>query len=179
MLPGLSVRENWTRSASTLTTTSTGEFCARRQWPRPSQSFLKVSTSDRSRGVVDGTETAAERRKSVAQTKRSAGDGRGTSNLDSETDAQIQLALAGKMEEGSRSQSKKAVKTSGDGDFVPVPGRPTTMTIAHRLATITEYDKILVLGNGEVLEFGSPAELLRLEKGHFKVMVEEQNRDVD
>lgn len=101
-----------------------------------------------------------------------------TSNLDSETDAQIQLALAAASSEDSisRAQSKKAVKA---GDEAVVPGRPTMLTIAHRLSTIMDYDKILVLGNGEVLEFGSPAELLWLERGEFRSMVEEQNREVD
>lgn len=112
-----------------------------------------------------------------------------TSNLDGETDAQIQLALtaagAGAMQEGvgqlSRADSKKPMKGSeSDADgFVPVAGRPTTITIAHRLSTIMDYDKILVLGNGEVLEFGSPSELLQLKNGHFASMVEEQNREVD
>ncbi|TKY87148.1 hypothetical protein EX895_003825 [Sporisorium graminicola] len=102
-----------------------------------------------------------------------------TSNLDSETDAQIQLALtaaASNEDSISRVQSKRAVTSDA---FVPVPGRPTMLTIAHRLSTIMDYDKILVLGNGEVLEFGSPAELLRLESGDFRSMVEEQNREVD
>lgn len=102
-----------------------------------------------------------------------------TSNLDSETDAQIQhaLAAAAASEDGgdvTRAQSKKAVR-AGSG----VVGRPTMLTIAHRLSTIMDYDKILVLGNGEVLEFGSPAELLGLEGGEFRSMVDEQNREVD
>ncbi|KAI3478676.1 hypothetical protein L1887_59313 [Cichorium endivia] len=42
-----------------------------------------------------------------------------------------------------------------------------------------DYDKILVLGNGEVLEFGSPSELLQREHGEFRAMVEEQNKNVE
>ncbi|KAJ1028587.1 hypothetical protein NDA16_001753 [Ustilago loliicola] len=112
-----------------------------------------------------------------------------TSNLDGETDAQIQLALAaavsGEMQEGrgqpSRTDSKKPLMAfhADDEGFVAVAGRPTTITIAHRLSTIMDYDKILVLGNGEVLEFGSPSQLLQLKNGHFASMVEEQNREVD
>ncbi|KAL7548136.1 hypothetical protein ACHAWF_011427 [Thalassiosira exigua] len=46
----------------------------------------------------------------------------------------------------------------------------TILSIAHRLDTIIDYDVILVLGEGKVLEFGSPANLLA-EDGHFSSMV--------
>lgn len=36
----------------------------------------------------------------------------------------------------------------------------TILTIAHRLFTLADYDKIIVMDNGTVAEFGSPAELL-------------------
>ena len=39
-------------------------------------------------------------------------------------------------------------------------GESTVLTIAHRLSTLKDSDKILVLGNGKVLEWGSPKELL-------------------
>lgn len=44
----------------------------------------------------------------------------------------------------------------------------TVLTIAHRLNTILDSDKILVMSDGRVSEFGAPEELLRDEKGVFK-----------
>ncbi len=48
----------------------------------------------------------------------------------------------------------------------------TVITIAHRLNTIIDSDRILVLSNGEVLEYDHPHRLLENESGHFKEMVE-------
>ncbi|KAI0015985.1 hypothetical protein F4780DRAFT_32409 [Xylariomycetidae sp. FL0641] len=48
----------------------------------------------------------------------------------------------------------------------------TIITIAHRLATIADYDKVLVLDHGEVVEYGHPHELLRKADGHFRSMCE-------
>ena len=36
----------------------------------------------------------------------------------------------------------------------------TLLTIAHRLDTIMDYEKVLVLSNGRAAEFGTPIELL-------------------
>lgn len=48
----------------------------------------------------------------------------------------------------------------------------TIITIAHRLQTIVDYDKVLVLDKGEVVEFGHPHELLKKEDGTFRSMCE-------
>lgn len=39
--------------------------------------------------------------------------------------------------------------------------RNTTITIAHRLQTIIDYDAVLVLDHGKVVEYGAPWELLK------------------
>lgn len=46
----------------------------------------------------------------------------------------------------------------------------TTLTIAHRLQTIIDYDKVLVLERGEVVEFGDPWQLISEEDGVFRGM---------
>lgn len=48
----------------------------------------------------------------------------------------------------------------------------TIIAVAHRLDTVIESDFILVLGHAKVLEFASPAELIRSE-GAFASMVKE------
>ena len=47
------------------------------------------------------------------------------------------------------------------------------ITIAHRLKTIVDYDKILVMDRGHVHEFGTPIELMSKQGGMFKNMCEE------
>ncbi|ODQ52786.1 hypothetical protein SAICODRAFT_80947 [Saitoella complicata NRRL Y-17804] len=69
-----------------------------------------------------------------------------TASVDFATDAKIQLAL--------RTEFKES----------------TILTVAHRLRTIMDYDKVLVLEAGEVAEFDTPANLLK-KQGIFYTMV--------
>merc|ERR1711918_219835 len=48
----------------------------------------------------------------------------------------------------------------------------TVLTIAHRLHTIVDSDKILILDDGHVKELGNPQELLQIENGWFKSLWE-------
>ena len=54
-------------------------------------------------------------------------------------------------------------------------GDSTLIVIAHRLSTIADFDKILVLDDGQAVEFGTPKELFEVDsgKGVFKGMVAE------
>ncbi|TPX59204.1 hypothetical protein SpCBS45565_g07789 [Spizellomyces sp. 'palustris'] len=46
----------------------------------------------------------------------------------------------------------------------------TILCIAHRLRTVADYDHILVLDKGELVESGTPAELVERENGWFRRM---------
>lgn len=48
----------------------------------------------------------------------------------------------------------------------------TIITIAHRLQTIIDYDKVLVLDHGKVIEFDHPWTLIQKEGGVFQSMCE-------
>jgi ABC-type multidrug transport system fused ATPase/permease subunit len=48
----------------------------------------------------------------------------------------------------------------------------TLLTIAHRLNTVIDYDVVLVMDDGRVGEYGSPADLLKKEDGLFSALVD-------
>ncbi|SDR09081.1 ATP-binding cassette, subfamily B, MsbA [Virgibacillus subterraneus] len=52
----------------------------------------------------------------------------------------------------------------------------TTFIVAHRLATITHADRIVVIENGEIQESGSHAELMK-RKGNYYKLYQVQNLD--
>ena len=61
-------------------------------------------------------------------------------------------------------ESQKLVQAALDELQVKQPR--TTLTVAHRLLTIKDCDKIAFLGDGGVLEMGNHSELLE-KKGHY------------
>lgn len=55
----------------------------------------------------------------------------------------------------------------------------TIIAVAHRLDTLIDYDKIVVLDNGALVEYGSPKELIeRGNGGAFASMVNETGEDM-
>ena len=54
----------------------------------------------------------------------------------------------------------------------------TVLVIAHRLNTIIDSDKVMVLAKGELLEFDTPANLLRDSSSYFAGMVAEMGESV-
>jgi len=54
-------------------------------------------------------------------------------------------------------------------------GRCTLIVIAHRLSTIADFERVLVLSQGQVLEYGTPKELYEdkdVKEGGFREMVD-------
>jgi ATP-binding cassette subfamily B protein len=73
-----------------------------------------------------------------------------TSSIDTETEAIIQYAIE------------------------ELISKRTSIIIAHRLSTIKHADKVLVLHNGEIKEFGTPDELLQIENGWYQQLYDNQ-----
>ncbi|KAJ7212213.1 P-loop containing nucleoside triphosphate hydrolase protein [Mycena pura] len=48
----------------------------------------------------------------------------------------------------------------------------TLITVAHRLQTVMDYDRVMVLDAGRIVEFDTPMNLLKGEGGYFRAMVE-------
>lgn len=57
--------------------------------------------------------------------------------------------------------------------------RTTILVIAHRINTIIDCDRVLVLENGAVSEYGSPKELLKKQGGSFASLVERSEGNID
>lgn len=51
----------------------------------------------------------------------------------------------------------------------------TVLTIAHRISTIMDYDKVLVLEDGQVAEFASPKDLLEDKTSIFRSLCHDAN----
>lgn len=47
----------------------------------------------------------------------------------------------------------------------------TVLTIAHRLHTVMDSDRVLVMDAGKAVEFGHPHELLKQPKGFLRKLV--------
>ena len=57
-------------------------------------------------------------------------------------------------------------------------GKITVLVIAHRLSTVMSSDKIIVLGDGKVIETGTPQELIKNQESYlYKSYHATQNRN--
>ncbi|XP_049951742.1 ATP-binding cassette sub-family C member 4-like [Schistocerca serialis cubense] len=55
----------------------------------------------------------------------------------------------------------------------------TVLTIAHRLNTIMDSDKVLVMDSGRMVEYAHPHVLLQIPDGHFTKMVEQTGKSME
>ena len=51
----------------------------------------------------------------------------------------------------------------------------TVLTVAHRIHTIADSDRIMVLSEGNIAEFDSPQNLLQTPGSHYRALVQESN----
>ena len=49
--------------------------------------------------------------------------------------------------------------------------RKTAIIVAHRLGTIREVDKIMVIGDGEIIEIGNHSDLVK-KRGHYFTLLQ-------
>jgi ATP-binding cassette subfamily B protein/ATP-binding cassette subfamily C protein/ATP-binding cassette subfamily B multidrug efflux pump len=78
-----------------------------------------------------------------------------TAHIDSETEQVVQRALA------------------------ELRGRVTIVAIAHRLSTVRDADRIVVLNHGRVAELGTHAELMEIEGGLYQRLYQLQQLEED
>ena len=62
--------------------------------------------------------------------------------------------------------------------FKKLSKNKTTLMIAHRLSTVIDADKILVIDNGKIIEEGKHADLIDMN-GHYKKLWEEYQKSVN
>uniref|UniRef100_K3W854 Bile salt export pump n=1 Tax=Globisporangium ultimum (strain ATCC 200006 / CBS 805.95 / DAOM BR144) TaxID=431595 RepID=K3W854_GLOUD len=71
-------------------------------------------------------------------------------------------------------ESERIVQESLDS--LLAASKRTTIIVAHRLSTIRNADRIAVHSGGSIVEIGSHDELMALPNGHYRMLVEAQNR---
>lgn len=61
--------------------------------------------------------------------------------------------------------------------WLPTDGTPG-LVLQHRLSTLLDCDRIIVLENGKVIEDGSPSQLLRFDNGIFSLMLQAASQHI-
>jgi ATP-binding cassette, subfamily C, bacterial len=72
------------------------------------------------------------------------------------------------------SENELAIRTALDG----LRGRTTMLVIAHRLATASDADRIVVLDGGRVIESGSWSELAHVPNGRLQALLDADATDL-
>jgi ATP-binding cassette subfamily C (CFTR/MRP) protein 4 len=99
-----------------------------------------------------------------------------TANVDHETDALLQTALRSCAKGAWDANAPGAADAESDDSTTQ---KMTVVTIAHRLQTVLDYDWVVVLERGAVVEQGPPLDLAADSKTVFAGMVAAQRRGDD
>ncbi|KAI8847682.1 P-loop containing nucleoside triphosphate hydrolase protein [Chytridium lagenaria] len=112
--------------------------------------FFDTVQRERGEGILDGQRQLLCIGRALLKKARIVVLDEATASVDDETDGKIQEVIRSCLFEGI-----------------------TVISIAHRLGTVADYDKILVLDGGRVVQHGTPLELMDEQGGLFRSMCEE------
>jgi ABC-type multidrug transport system ATPase subunit len=86
-----------------------------------------------------------------------------TSHVDSNLDDKVSLSnLIRELKTEKQRKIQRTLREELAGVMI--------ITIAHRLKTVMDYDRIMVLDKGHIVEFDTPANLLNIRGGVFREM---------
>mmetsp|Transcript_141830 Transcript_141830/g.440969 ORF Transcript_141830/g.440969 Transcript_141830/m.440969 type:complete len:592 (-) Transcript_141830:178-1953(-) len=120
--------------------------------PEDKEAMLAMEVKEGGQNLSAGQRQMVAMARAVLRRARLVVLDEATAAVDASTDAEIQLAVR--------------------RCFIGA----STLTIAHRLRTIADSDRVLVLAEGTVAELGPPAELLQIEGGVFRGLTEEAEK---
>ncbi|OJJ42757.1 hypothetical protein ASPZODRAFT_20284 [Penicilliopsis zonata CBS 506.65] len=139
-----------TISSSNLLDVDDETVALRSYRPIPSRSVLDVPVTEGGCNMSQGQRQLLCLARAIVSRPKMVVLDEATSAVDKDTDALIQQSI---RDEFGRNAT-------------------TLLVIAHRLSTVADFDRILVLEAGRVVEYGSPAELVS-KRGAFFSLVEE------
>jgi ATP-binding cassette subfamily B protein len=58
-----------------------------------------------------------------------------------------------------------------------LPNAPSIVMVSHRISTLRNCEQIIVLEDGEILEMGSPEELMKLKGAYYETYLQQLNED--